>query len=99
MEFRFRLAGEARDDTGGNGDIRHDLPGSPQQVAEGGRRGLARHALEGCSTAALQRKMQVTADTRVFPQAKEIRVEVPRLERGQPDAGRIRFAEDYCHKI
>ena len=93
-KFIVRLAGEACNDIGCDGDIRHHCARGRDQLAERLRRGLARHPPQRGFASALQRQVQVRHEARVIPQGEEVCIQIPRFERGEPQARHIRFAQD-----
>ena len=70
-KFVLRLAGEARDDIGRDGNLRHDFSRRGDQLTERLGRGLARHPFQHGLGTRLQRQVQMWHEAGIFPERKK----------------------------
>jgi hypothetical protein len=98
-EFILGLAGKANHQVGGYRQVGDGGVGSGDQLGEVLCGYAPGHAAQGGVASALQRQMQVTAQSAVFPEGEEIDSQIPRLQRGQAQAGYVGFIEQAARQV
>ncbi len=97
-ELLLALARKADDDVRGDGDSGHRSAGGLDQARKLPAARAAGHAVQGRVAAALQGQVEVGEKTPVGEELEEARLQVPGLERGEPQPRNLGFGQEARHQ-